>query len=173
MVLEGRQVDLRPISYDDTDDIVRWRNRDTVRNNFIYRGAFTKEVHENWMREKVEKKKVFQFIITEKKDNRKIGSVYLRDLDSANRKCEFGIFIGEEEYLGRGLGTEAARLILRFAFEELNMNKVFLRLLAENRRAFKSYLKVGFREEGLSRQDVFVDGSFHDVIFMSMLRGEL
>ena len=173
MVLKGRQVDLRPISYDDTDDIVLWRNRDVVRNNFIYRGAFTKEVHENWMREKVEKKKVFQFIITEKRDNRKIGSVYLRDLDSANRKCEFGIFIGEEEYLGRGLGTEAAKLILRFAFEELKMNKVFLRLLAENRRAYKSYLKVGFREEGLSRQDVFVDGSFHDVIFMSMLRGEL
>lgn len=173
MALEGDRVDLRPISYEDTDDIVRWRNREAVRNNFIYREEFTREVHEKWMQEKVEKKEVFQFIITEKKENRKIGSVYLRDIDLANQKCEFGIFIGEEGFLGKGLGTEAAKLILQFAFNELKMNKVFLRLLAENTRAYKSYLKVGFKEEGISRQDVFIGGLFHDVIFMSILRGEL
>lgn len=173
MVLEGKRVDLRPISYEDTDDIVRWRNRNAVRNNFIFREQFTKDIHEKWMKEKVAKKQVYQFIIIEKKTNKKIGSVYLRDVDSANQKCEFGIFIGEEEFLGRGLGTEAAKLILHFAFEELRVNKVFLRLLAENQRAYKSYLKVGFKEEGMSRQDVLIDGLFHDVIFMSILRGEL
>ncbi|MBO5567494.1 MAG: GNAT family N-acetyltransferase [Clostridia bacterium] len=173
MVLEGKRVTLKSISYEDTDDIVRWRNRDAVRSNFIYREEFTKEVHEKWIKEKVEPKRVFQFIIIVNEENRKIGSIYLRDIDTMNQKCEFGIFIGEEEFLGRGLGTEAAKLILHFAFEELKMNKVFLRLLAENRRAFRSYLKVGFKEEGLSRQDVLIDGLFHDVIFMSILRGEL
>ena len=173
MIIEGKNVLLRPITYDDTECIVRWRNKETVRSYFIYRATLTKEDHEKWLEEKVRTENVYQFVIVDKESNISIGTVYLRDIDRDNKKCEFGIFIGEDCFLGKGLGTESAQMVTRFAFEQLDMNKVFLRLLAENERAYKSYLKAGFQVEGLARQDVYIGGQFHDVVFMSMLRGEL
>lgn len=161
------RVTLLPITDEDTEDIVRWRNSDIVRSRFIYRDTFTAEGHRRWMEDMVKTGKVVQFIIRENESKKKIGSVYLRDIDQKNKKCEFGIFIGEEEFLGKGYGTLAAKKILSYGFEELGMNKIFLRVLADNRRAYNSYLAAGFVEEGVFRQDVWIDGKPVDVIFMA------
>lgn len=173
MMIEGEKVILRPISAEDTESILRWRNKEAVRSNFIYRETLTREEHEKWLEEKVRKGTVCQFIIEAKETGAGVGSVYLRDLDYGNRKCEFGIFIGEDSFRGKGLGTESARLATGFAFEQLNMNKVYLRVLAENERAYRSYLRAGFRKDGTAREDVLIDGRFHDVIFMSIIRREV
>jgi RimJ/RimL family protein N-acetyltransferase len=117
----------------------------------------------------VETGKVAQFIIIEKKNNRPIGSTYLRDIDYDFAKAEFGIFIGEKDALGLGLGTEAAKMMLAYAFEELRLHKVYLRLLADNEAAEKSYLKAGFRHEALLKDEVKLDGEFKDVIIMSVI----
>ncbi len=167
MKIEGKHIYLSPITYEDTEDIVRWRNKPCVREHFIYRTTFTRETHEKWMKSRVETGEVVQYIIFDKTTDQKIGSVYLRDIDRSNRKCEFGIFIGEEEFLSRGFGREAAELLTEFAFSELAMHKVYLRLLAHNLRAFRSYQKAGFIQEGISKDDVWIDGIPHDVIFMS------
>lgn len=163
-------ISIKKISYEDTDDIVRWRNSELVRKNFIFREFFTREIHENWMRTQVDTGKVVQFIIYE--NDRKVGSVYLRDIDKKNDKAEFGIFIGEEDCLGRGIGPESARLILNYGFDELKLNKIYLRVLAKNIRAIKSYEKIGFINEGIHRQDVILDDKAQDVIFMSILKEE-
>ena len=173
MIVEGDKVILRPISAEDTENILRWRNKEAVRNHFIYRETLTREEHEKWLEEKVRKGTVCQFIIEAKETGAGVGSVYLRDLDYGNRKCEFGIFIGEDSFRGKGLGTESAKLVTSFAFEHLDMNKVYLRVLAENERAYKSYLRAGFRKDGTAREDVLIDGRFHDVIFMSIIRREV
>lgn len=171
--LVGNRVVLRPITYDDTQDIIRWRNSDFVRNQFLYRELFTKESHETWMSEKVETGKVVQFIIIEKSSGLSIGSAYLRDIDDANRKCEFGIFIGEEEKCGLGYGKEAAVLTTQYAFAQLRMHKVFLRVLESNERARRSYHSAGFMEEGISRDEVWIDGVPHSVVFMARLEDRL
>ncbi len=167
MKIEGKLLYLSPISYDDTDDIVRWRNKPCVREQFIYRETFTREIHENWMKNRVETGEVVQFIIHDAVSGRKIGSVYLRDIDRVGGRCEFGIFIGEEEFLNRGYGSEAAKLIAGYAFQNLNMHEIYLRLLAKNQRALHSYQKAGFVTERFSKADVVIDGEPCDVIFMS------
>ncbi len=167
MKIEGNQIYLSPITYEDTKDIVRWRNKPSVREHFIYRELFTSEIHEKWMKNEVETGKVVQFIIRDRGTEQKIGSVYLRDIDKNNRKCEFGIFIGEEDYLNKGYGREAAELITEYAFIKMNIHKIYLRLLAHNLRALHSYQKAGFVQEGISKDDVWIDGKPHDVIFMS------
>ena len=168
----GKKVALKPITYDDTENIIRWRNSDFVRNQFLYRELFTRESHEGWLRDKVETGKAVQFIIIERSSGLEIGSAYLRDIDHANRKCEFGIFIGVSEKLGLGYGRESALLITQYAFSKLQMHKVFLRVLAENDRARKSYRSAGFMEEGFSRDDVWIDGQPHSVVFMARLEDE-
>lgn len=167
-MLENENIILHPISRDDTKDVVRWRNQDFVRQRFIYQENFTIESHTEWLETKVQTGKVVQFIIEYKKDHKKVGSVYLRDIDRINRKAEFGIFIGEKEYLEKGIGSETAKLVLDYAFNTMGINKVFLRVLADNERAARSYEKAGFQREGFFKQDVMINGEYRDVIFMGV-----
>lgn len=144
MILEGNKIYLRPMTVQDTDDVVRWRNEEFVRNNFIYRGEFTREIHLNWIKTKVETGEVIQFIIVEKGTNRSVGSVYLRDIDRDELTGEYGIFIGESDALGKGYGNEVAVLMVNYSKNELGLSKLFLRLYSENIPALKSYQHAGF-----------------------------
>lgn len=168
-MLENQIVYLEPIKSSDTEDIIRWRNQPYVRSKFIYQELFTKESHEQWLRTMVDTGRVAQFIIYSKADGKAVGSVYLRDIDQKSKKAEYGIFIGEEAYLGKGLGTAAAEVVLTYAFEELKLHKVMLRVLATNQRAIASYKKAGFIEEGCFRDEVKVGDQYQDVIFMGIL----
>jgi len=72
----------------------------------------------------------------------------------------------------QGLGAEAMSLLLRHGFETLNLNRILLRVYADNPRAIRSYQKAGFVQEGTLREAVFKRGKFEDVHLMSVLRRE-
>ncbi len=160
---------LRLMTYEDTDYIVNWRNSDAVRKNFIYQALFTKESHENWIRTMVETGKVVQMIICETDTDRPVGSVYIRDIDKTHQKAEYGIFIGEPQARGKGYGTAAAHLMIQYCFEELKLHRLFLRVYAENIQAIRSYEKAGFVKEAHLREDVCIDGKYHDIVLMGIL----
>ena len=166
----NNNVMLRPMTEQDTDNIIKWRNAPSVMENFIYRTPFTREAHLNWYHNRVLTGDVAQFIIVDTDTNTDVGSVYLRDIDKQNQKCEFGIFIGEESCRGKGIGTKATKLILDYAFKELKLNRVFLRVFAKNERAIKSYEKAGFIHEGTFKDDVIIDNVAYDMVFMAVLK---
>lgn len=163
---------LRLMTYEDTENIVKWRNSDSVRRNFIYQGLFTKESHENWIRTMVETGKVVQMIIMESKTDTPVGSVYVRDIDHTHHKAEYGIFIGDESTRGKGYGTAAAKLMIQYCFRELGMHKLMLRVYAENPQAIRSYEKAGFEKEAYLREDVCIDGKYKDIVLMAILNKE-
>lgn len=166
----GEHIRLRPMEEKDTSDIVRWRNTDFVRKNFIYQKPFTPEGHHQWVETMVRTGKVKQFMICPfAMDGKAVGSVYFRDIDPVHQKAEYGIFIGEREALGKGYGTEAARLMVAYGFEVLKLHKIMLRVLADNIGARRSYEKAGFRQEAYLRDEVCLEGIFHDVILMAVL----
>ena len=160
---------LRLMTYDDTDLIVKWRNTDSVRKNFIYQALFTRESHENWIRTKVETGDVVQMIICEAGTDKPVGSVYVRDIDHTHHKAEYGIFIGEEAARGKGYGTATAKLMIRYCFEELKLHRLFLRVYADNIQAIRSYEKAGFEREALLRDDVCIEGQYRDIVLMGIL----
>lgn len=160
---------LRLMTYDDTDLIVKWRNSDAVRKNFIYQELFTREGHENWIRTRVETREVVQTIICDIATDRPLGSVYIRDIDKQHNKAEYGIFIGEADARGRGIGTAAAKLMLRFCFEEMELHRVYLRALSGNEQAVRSYEKAGFVKEGLLKEDVCINGKYIDIVWMAAI----
>lgn len=170
-IMEGQDIYLRLMNEGDTDNIVKWRNSDFVRRNFIYQKPFTREGHENWVRTMIDTGKVIQFIICTK-DERPIGSVYLRDIDQIHHKAEYGIFIGEKDALKKGYGTQAAKLIIAYAFEKLKLHKLMLRVLAENGQAKRSYEKAGFIQEAYLKDEVFLEGQYKDVIYMAVIHEE-
>lgn len=159
---------LRPMTYEDTDRIVAWRNSDAVRKNFIYQALFTRESHENWIHNKVETGEVVQMIICDLETDKPLGSVYIRDIDHHHNKAEYGIFIGESDARGRGVGTAAAKLMLQYCFEEAGLHRIYLRVFADNTQAIRSYEKAGFVREGLLKHDVCIDGQYRDIIWMAV-----
>lgn len=160
---------LRPMTEEDTDLIVAWRNSDGVRRHFIYQAMFTREGHLNWLNSVIKPGKASQMIICESATDEPLGSVYIRDIDREHRKGEYGIFIGEDAARGRGVGTAAAMLMIRYAFEELKLHRLFLRVYADNLRAVRSYEKAGFVREAYLKDDVYVNGAFRDIILMAVL----
>lgn len=167
--LIGERIFLRPIGLEDTERIIAWRNQERVRKNFIYQKPFTKEGHEEWMRTQVGTGRAVQFIICEKETGRPLGSVYFRNIDRDNKKAEYGIFIGEEDAVGKGVGTEAARLAVSYARDGLKLHKLMLRVFADNAGAVKSYRNAGFVQEACLRDEFLQDGRYRDMLLMAIL----
>ncbi len=159
---------LRPITLDDTDHIVKWRNSDRVRKNFIYQKPFTTEGHLNWMETKVAAGEVIQFMICEK-DGRPVGSVYFRDIDPINRKAEYGIFIGEADAAGKGYGTLTAKAAVDYAREKMGLHKLMLRVFEDNRGAVRSYEKAGFVQEACLKDEFWQDGKWRSLLLMAVI----
>ena len=170
--MEDGRIYLRLMTAEDTENIIKWRNSDVVRKQFIYQKEFTAESHENWIKTMIETGKAAQMMIVLNEGDRAIGSVYVRDIDLEHKKAEYGIFIGETDCLGKGYGTEAAELMIEYAFEFLGIHKLMLRVYAENERAIKSYEKAGFVKEAYLKDDVFVQGKYRDVVLMAMFHEE-
>ena len=108
----------------------------------------------------------------ESTDSEYLGGVGLMHADRRNRSAELGILIARPDDWGKGYGTEAALLMMRHGFEELNLHRIHLRVYDYNERGQKSYVKLGFKEEGRLRQAHFRHGSWHDVVLMAILADE-
>lgn len=143
---------VRPITMDDTDLIVEWRNKPRVMRNFLIQKPFTYEGHVRWMHEKVETGQVHQFIMEEitSEGSKPIGSVYIRDIDYDAQTAEYGVFIGEDDALGKGYGNEVVEWAIGYA-RDIGLKKFTLRVLWDNTPAVLSYKHAGFRETLLEK----------------------
>ena len=143
-LIESDNLIYRPINCEDTEMVLKWRNSEAVNRNFLYRLGVTREDHENWLNTKVATGKVIQFIIVEKSGQRPIGSVYFRDIDPDIRQAQYGIFIGEPDARGMGYGSETAVRMVKYFFEEMKYSRLYLKVLARNTTAIRSYEHAGF-----------------------------
>jgi RimJ/RimL family protein N-acetyltransferase len=124
-----------------------------------------------WLEKELEKdpQQMWLFGIRVLEDEKLIGFVDLSH-PTPHGDTFVGIGIGEREYWGKGYGTEAMKLVLRFAFVELGLHRVSLDVFDYNPRGVKSYEKAGFRFEGRVREMLLRDGQRSDVLFMGVLR---
>lgn len=113
--------------------------------------------------------------IEAKADGKLIGVIDLRDAEPEIGNAELDVYIGDAEYRnGGGYGTEALHLMCRYGFNAMRLHMITLWVVAGNERARHVYRKVGFSEDGRHREAfVAMDGERHDMILMSLLKGEL
>lgn len=112
------------------------------------------------------------FAIRTLNDDRLIGLIGLYMVLQPQREAFMGVQIGEREYWGKGYGTDALQVLLRYAFGELNLARISLSVLEGNERAMRSYEKCGFKYEGRERQAWAYEGRRWDEIYMGLLREE-
>ena len=98
-----------------------------------------------------------------------VGVVSLANINQANSAADLSVIVGDEKDRDRGLGTEAIRILLEYAFEDLGLNRVGLSVFEFNETAIHAYEKLGFKREGRLRKAIWRDGEFHDAILMSVL----
>jgi RimJ/RimL family protein N-acetyltransferase len=110
--------------------------------------------------------------VTEGGSTKPIGSCGLHGIDSKDHNATFGIAIGEKDYWSKGYGTEAARLLINYGFQQLNLHRISSSAVAFNERSIRLHKKVGFREEGRLRQAMFKNGQYHDRVEFGILRQE-
>lgn len=127
----------------------------------------TTESAERWVRRLVEHP--FAWVVVR---NGLIGEIRLDRLDRTDRRASLAVGIVDPNALGRGYGTEAIRLVLRYAFGDLALHRVSVRVIAYNTRAIRSYEKCGFVLEGREREAALVDGDWHDDVIMGVLDRE-
>ena len=102
-------------------------------------------------------------------EGRCIGTVRLHSVDAHDQRASLAIGLFDRTTWGQGLGTEAIRLVLGYAFQSLRLHRVSLRVLAYNTRAIRAYEKCGFVREGVERESALVAGEWHDDVMMAVL----
>lgn len=112
----------------------------------------------------------YHFVIARKEDSAYLGQIDLFALQQVYRHAELGIVIGEAHNRNKGYGREAIELLLGYAFDSCNLNRVHLAALADNLRGIHCYEACGFVREGVLRQHCYLNGAYHDMVQMGVLR---
>ena len=168
-------VRLRAIERQDLPLFVAWLNDPEVRQHLLVNIPLSQAQEDGWFDRMLARPLEEQPLGIEVRTPegwRLVGNCSFFDLDWRNRCCELGIFIGDKEYWSRGYGTQVMRLMLKYGFNTLNLNRVYLRVYESNPRGIKCYEKAGFRHEGRLRQAIFQDGRYIDLLMMSVIRSE-
>ena len=172
-LLTGQLVHLAAVNPDtDAEIIARW-SRDSQFWRLAHTDPALPALAKNVKRQ-IEERSIDRqaFAILTLADDRLIGLIGLYTIFWPQREAFMGIQIGERDYWGRGYGTDALQALLRYAFDELNLQRVSLSFLEGNERAMRSYQKCGFKLEGRERQLWAYDGRRWDEIYMGLLREE-
>ena len=124
---------------------------------------------EQWLRTRHRQHDRADWAVLRETDGAFLGEVVLNDLDAGNASVDFGIWLSVQ---GRGHGTEATRLVVAYALDEVGLHRVSLGVYAFNPRARHVYETCGFREEGRLRDALRWDGAWHDEIRMAVLSSD-
>ena len=162
---------LRPVQERDLPQFVRWlQDRELTRWLAAIGDPPSLEEEYDWWHDKRADPDSILWAV-DSLEGRLAGTVELR-LTMRAERAEMGIAIHDRAQWNKGLGTDAARLVVDYAFEELNLNRVELTTDEENTRAIRCYEKVGFVREGLLRQHRLIDAVFGNTVIMGILRDE-
>lgn len=173
-LLIGKKVRLARPTDDDIAAIAGWSQdleyQRLLRRSMVYPGSV--EEHRQWFAGMFKDEESFPFSIRTLVEDRLVGVLVIRDIFWQARHCSFFIGIGDPGERGQGFGSDAVRVLLRYAFLEMNMHCVRLEVMAYNPEAVRAYEAAGFQMNGHQRAFVYRDGVYYDVLQMSILREE-
>ncbi len=171
--LVGERVYLRPLEQEDAALLASWFNDSQVTRTLLMNRPVSVEWERTFLANLYGPDKTNLILgVAVRETDRLIGTVGLRDVDARARHACFGIALGERAEWGKGYGSDATALIVKHAFEGMNLNRVWLLVHADHARAIRAYERAGFKREGLLRQHAYREGQYVDEVVMGVLRSE-
>lgn len=144
-ILKTRDILLKPITKQDIEFLRQLRNKPANRKKFFCRQYIDKRKQKKWYQQYLKLKNDLMFGIYNLNQKR-IGCLGLSNIDLEKKKAEIGRLIIKDKYRRKGYAKEAILLVKKYAFEELKLKQLFLRLFEKNKPALNLYKKLGFRE---------------------------
>lgn len=165
--ISGSKLRLAAIQEQHLDAILKWKNDPELLQKINAPVIFSNatDVHSWYSKNSSDRGQVLLGIFEEEEI---IGVARLMFIDWIGRTAELGIFIGESDRRGKGLGTEAVSLLVGYGFQMLNLRKIWLKVSGNNVSARRVYELLGFKEEGVLRSHIWNDGAYQDVILMGL-----
>jgi RimJ/RimL family protein N-acetyltransferase len=164
------EITLTEIRKEDSLCLFKWINdREEVYYSSPYKPVHETS-HEKWFNHVTSCKGLYIFGI--RLDNKLIGSCQLNEANFISRTAELQIRIGDISQRGNGYGEQTVQKLIKFGFDDLNLNRIALQVFSNNHRAIAMYEKIGFYQEGSLRQAAFINGNYTDINIMSILKHE-
>ena len=165
------RVYLRAFEPDDYKKIHVWRQDDEIAQNFGGARMFSSTLNEKkWIEDRIFDKNNVSCAICLKENDEFVGCIFLNYIDLVNRSGNCPLYIGEKSLWGKGYANEAKILMLKFAFFERGLIRVWGNALIDNVGSVKMHEKCGFKKEGVLRKAIFKNGNFHDLYAMAVLK---
>jgi RimJ/RimL family protein N-acetyltransferase len=169
--LQGQKAFLRPLQARDADGPwPSWLNDQSV-TRYMTNGTWpvTREDQIEYVKSVSGSRSTMVLAICLAEDGRHVGNVSLASIDFINRRAELGILIGDSRCHGRGIGSEAIRLLSGHGFDRLNLHKIWARTDEANVAALKAFKKAGFEVEGLLKEENLHHGRWHSSHYLGLL----
>lgn len=172
MNILGKKVILRAMEKSDCE-MAREMFNDPEMENLVVGWAFpvSSYAQERWFEDHYGDKTNFRFVIETAEDG-PVGIATLIDIDWKNRRAGQGIKLASKEYRSKGIGTDAVMAIMRYAFDELGLNRLDSSWLEDNNVSRAMYKKLGWVEEGVKRQYIYKQGRYKDLVVGGILASE-
>ncbi|MFW9784002.1 MAG: GNAT family N-acetyltransferase [Candidatus Heimdallarchaeota archaeon] len=172
--MKGERIDLVAQVSNWANLYVKWFNNPRVRRYARHEFPHTFEDIKKWFEGTpwVGVRDFIVFVIYYKLDKCPIGDIGLNRINWINRNANIFATIGEPAYWGKGIVGEAAKLLIDYAFTELNLHKIFASIYNPNQRSLRAAEKLGFKKEGILKEQEYVDGLYVDEHKFSILRRE-
>lgn len=169
-MLEGKFVTLRVIEKNDIELIRQWRNTPELYTFFASHDFITEPQQENWFASKATAKDSLFLMISHKKSSERIGITHLESINYRNQNAGWGIYIAVPKYRVGILAKEAVYLLFNYAFDYLNLHKIYGNTLESNSRGREFHRSIGFTEEAIFKQHIFLNSHFEDLIWIALFR---
>ncbi|GAB6169465.1 GNAT family protein [Clostridium carnis] len=170
---KGNLVKLRAYKEEDIDRATEFINDEETKKLLVIDTPFpiTKWKESEWIKSRdASSDLTYDFAIEDLETGKYIGGCSINNTNIKNRNCTIGIMIGDKAYWGKGYGTDALKVLIKFIFEEVNMEKIKLNVFSFNKRAIACYKKIGFIEEGILKKEIYRNGKYHDEIVMALFK---
>lgn len=168
----GSLVKLRGYNEKDIPKLLHFINEPDIKKNidsgipYIYTRKDQEKIFE-----KRKENEDYIFAIESLDHGKFIGGACIKNIDWKNSHCEIALFISPNNW-GNGFGLDTLKILLKFVFQQMNLNKIKLKAYSFNKRAQSIYKKIGFKEEGALREEIFRDGEYHDEFIFGLLKKE-
>lgn len=170
--LSGEKIYFRAYKETDCEFVADGHNDELVRETLFLFSPMTYEQMKNQMTQWSTSKEIILFTICRIEDNEPVGQTALVRIDYVSRAAVFYIGIYKPKYWSLGYGSEATKMMVKYSFDVLNLNRLQLHVASENIKGVKAYEKAGFKIEGTLRQAMYHHNHYVDFYVMGILRSE-
>ncbi|MDO8997147.1 MAG: GNAT family N-acetyltransferase [Sediminibacterium sp.] len=173
-MIKGKYIGLRAVEIEDLIVLRDWRNNSDFRRNFREHKELNLLNQEDWLKKVYSNPNDFMFVIIELESNRPIGACGLLYTNWINRSSDFSFYIGKDDlYIDDKYSFDAAFTLIKYGFEELNLNKIWMELYEYDTKKLLFFQnRFQFKVDGKLRQNAFSEGNYWDSYIISLLKSE-